>query len=117
MGSGVYLEPETFKFRSTSYVETQIIKEDAVDSELYPEYYRKMTDGVKNVSAEVPQPFCIGMITEIKEDLEKVVQIKVRKFYRPENTHKSVLLSYQQDLNLLYWSDEGNPEISDVAVN
>lgn len=39
--------------------------------------------------------------------LHKELKIKVNKFYRPENTHKGIMLSEQTDLNKLYWSDEG----------
>lgn len=101
MGSGVYLKPDTFKFRSSEKVEAS--KEDTVDPQLYPEHYRKRWD---NSEMEMLQPFCIGIIEEIQENPK--LSIKVRKFYRPENTHKGVILWYQQDLNLLYWSDEGN---------
>lgn len=107
VGSGVYLEPSVFKFRSGVLGETQ--KEgDTVDADVYPEYYRKAAS--EGGTVEKPQPFCVGLIEEIKSSGEgsKGLMIKVRKFYRPENTHKSVLLSYQLDLNLLYWSEEGN---------
>lgn len=81
------------------------MQEEKVDNELYPEYYRKTSDNVKGSNLETPDPFGIGLIEEIIESKE--LKIKVRKFYRPENTHKGILLAYQQDLNLLYWSDEG----------
>ena len=29
-------------------------------------------------------------------------------FYRPEDTHKGITSSYHCDLNMLYWSEEGN---------
>lgn len=102
----MYLEPDTFKFRTAPVADIKIKKEN-VDAELYPEYYRKTSDSMKGLGTETPHPFCIGLIQEIKENSEKELLIKVRKFYRPENTHKGMLLWYQQDLNVLYWSDEG----------
>lgn len=78
-----------------------------MDSELYPEHYRKTSDNVKGSNSETPEPFCIGLIEDIKESASNELKIKVRKFYRPENTHKGFLLAYQQDLNQLYWSEEG----------
>lgn len=79
-----------------------------MDDDLYPEHYRKTSDNIKGSNSETPEPFCIGLIEEIRESsASKELKIKVRKFYRPENTHKGSLLTYQHDLNLLYWSDEG----------
>lgn len=35
------------------------------------------------------------------------VSVRIAKFYRPENTHRGAMASYQADLNRLYWSEEG----------
>lgn len=35
------------------------------------------------------------------------VSVRVAKFYRPENTHRGAVASYQADMNRLYWSEEG----------
>jgi len=42
--------------------------------------------------------------------------LKVIKLYRPENTHKGISAAYQLDLNMLYWSDEGNLKIMNLMV-
>lgn len=106
VGSGVYLKPDTFKFTTATDLEAKVDNEQ-VDSEVYPEYYRKISESIKGSNSETPQPFCIGIIEEIKDNSKDKLVIKVRKFYRPENTHKERIHWYQQDLNLLYWSDEG----------
>lgn len=108
VGSGVYLEVDTFKFAYPMQIRQDDNSSD-VDEDVYPEYYRKSSiESLKGLNGEKPQPFCIGLIEEIKKsEQKKIPLIKVRKFYRPENTHKSMLLWYQQDLNMLYWSEEG----------
>ncbi len=35
------------------------------------------------------------------------VKLKVKKFYRPQNTHQDQKTVYQSNLNLLYWSEDG----------
>ena len=39
--------------------------------------------------------------------------VKVKKFYRPENTQRWETLSRSSDINKLYWSDEGNAKSYD----
>ena len=36
--------------------------------------------------------------------------------FRPENTHKGITASYQLDLNLLYWSEEGKMILPIIAL-
>lgn len=105
VGSGVFLDPDSFKFPTAPKVEPEIKKTEKIDESLYPEYYRKNLESIKGSNLETPNPFCIGLIEEIL-DSKSDLKIKVRKFYRPENTHKGMLLAYYQDLNLLYWSFE-----------
>ncbi|KAK4878394.1 hypothetical protein RN001_010900 [Aquatica leii] len=106
VGSGVFLEPETFFFKPEATVKEEPFEqqENAIDHNLYPEYYRKRSENLKGSNLETPDPFCIGLIEDIQ--LSKNVEIKVRKFYRPENTREGAFLSYRKDLNLVYWSDE-----------
>lgn len=59
-------------------------------------------------SKDIPEPFLIGLIKEISKFDKNTIMVTVRKFYRPEDTRIGVFLSYEQNLNLLYWSDEGN---------
>lgn len=83
---------------------------------MYPEFHRKYSDYVKGSNEETPEPFCIGYITSIfTRSKDKSVLLcasdiflRVTKLYRPENTHKGISAAYQLDLNMLYWSDEGN---------
>lgn len=105
VGMAVYLTPESFKFKTEPFFE-HLKNEHNVDNDLYPEYYRKTSDAIKGSNSDTPEPFCIGLIEEIREAPLNEIKIKVRKLYRPENTHKGVFLAYQQDLNLLYWSEE-----------
>ncbi|KAB0791577.1 hypothetical protein PPYR_03377 [Photinus pyralis] len=107
VGSGVFLEPDTFIFKSdvTDIDDSFAQKENSVDEVMYPEYYRKPAENGRGTNAETPDPFCIGLIEDISE-LKNAVQIRVRKFYRPENTQEGHFLSYRKDLNLVYWSHE-----------
>lgn len=76
-----------------------------MEKDLYPEYYRKNADSVKGSNLETPEPFHLGLIEEII-DSSSELQVKVRKLYRPENTHLGMTKSYHYDLNMLYWSEE-----------
>lgn len=84
-----------------------------MDEEIYPEFYRKSSDHVKGSNENTPKPFCIGYIAGIiSRSRDKVVLasdicLRIKKMYRPENTHKDTLLTQQIDLNMVYWSDEG----------
>jgi DNA (cytosine-5)-methyltransferase 1 len=84
-----------------------------VDEDTYPEFYRKSSDHVKGSNMETPEPFCVGHIKTIfartNDDLvpSRDIWIRVNKFYRPENTHRGPTLGQQMDLNMLYWSEEG----------
>lgn len=74
-----------------------------LQGELHPEYYRKSFENIKGSNVETPEPFSIGLIDEIINGSV----IRVRKFYRPENTHRGKsVMTYQSDLNLIYWSEE-----------
>lgn len=53
----------------------------------------------------MPAPFDIGYITEIFTTDK--LYVKVKKLYRPENTHRNEVLLKQNDMNMLYWSNEG----------
>lgn len=44
------------------------------------------------------------------------VMVKVAKFYRPENTHRGIGASFQADLNLIYWSEEGELNLKCLAI-
>lgn len=115
VGNAVYLAPGSFKFKySSNLSDLPKSKKEQVDEDMYPEFYRKSSDHVKGSNYDTPEPFNIGYINAIyATTTDKLVSsndiwIKVTKLYRPENTHKGASLVQQVDLNLLYWSDEGN---------
>ncbi|KAI5727206.1 hypothetical protein M8J76_016131 [Diaphorina citri] len=119
--SCVYVNPDCFKFKSKPQSAVQNNKRPVEDEELYPEAYRKLSDYMKGSNAYTPAPFGIGYIVAIfkKKGKKNVsasdVFLTVKKFYRPENTHRSVEFTYQLDLNKLYWSDEEEQvSLSDV---
>ncbi|XP_054983670.1 DNA (cytosine-5)-methyltransferase 1 isoform X3 [Sorex araneus] len=113
VGDGVYLLPEAFTFNIKLSSPVKRPRKEAVDEDLYPEHYRKYSDYIKGSNLDAPEPFRIGRIKEIfcakkvnGKANEADIKLRVHKFYRPENTHKSTPASYHADINLLYWSDE-----------
>lgn len=80
---------------------------------MYPEHYRKSSEHVKGSNVTTPEPFCIGFISSIvTRSRDKLIAsgdicLRVKKMYRPENTHRDAGLSHQLDLNQIYWTDEG----------
>lgn len=109
----VYVDPDCFKFKAKKEEPTsQNNKRPLDDDETYPETYRKLSDYTKGSNSNTPAPFGIGYILAISKKKGKKnlsandVFLKLRKFYRPENTHRSIEFTYQLDLNKLYWSDE-----------
>ncbi|XP_023572897.1 DNA (cytosine-5)-methyltransferase 1 isoform X2 [Octodon degus] len=113
VGDGVYLPPEAFAFNIRLSSPLKRPRKEPVDEELYPEHYRKYSDYIKGSNLDAPEPYRIGRIKEIfcpkktnGKPNEAEIKIKLNKFYRPENTHKSTSASYHADINLLYWSDE-----------
>ncbi|XP_067015919.1 DNA (cytosine-5)-methyltransferase 1-like [Acropora muricata] len=113
-GDCVFLEPDAFSFNvKPKESKKGFKKDDMVDEEKYPEYYRKPLEYVKGSNYDVPESFKIGRIINIftKSSSGKLIKdldimLTVGKFYRPENTHKGSSFAYQADLNLLYWSKE-----------
>nr|XP_031545452.1 DNA (cytosine-5)-methyltransferase 1 isoform X2 [Vicugna pacos] len=113
VGDGVYLPPEAFTFNIKLSSPVKRPRKEPVDEDLYPEHYRKYSDYIKGSNLDAPEPYRIGRIKEIfcikksnGRPNETDIKIKLNKFYRPENTHKSTPASYHADINLLYWSDE-----------
>uniref|UniRef100_T1J9Z9 DNA (cytosine-5)-methyltransferase n=1 Tax=Strigamia maritima TaxID=126957 RepID=T1J9Z9_STRMM len=111
VGSQVFISPDAFKFKAKIRVvpDKNVIEE--VDEERYPEYYRKTKDRGENI--DLQEPFKIGYVEKIycaasKNGLVNSSDVKlvVKKFYRPENTHRGIDASLYADFNLLYWSDE-----------
>eukprot|EP00111_Clytia_hemisphaerica_P007316 TCONS_00021299-protein len=112
VGDCVYIHPDTFKFKKKVKNDVSKYKRDLdYDEEKYPELYRKSNDYIKGNNANIASPYRIGCIMEIKQSKgsygeDKNILIKVRKYYRPENTHLGMKGTHNTDLNLLYWSNE-----------
>jgi DNA (cytosine-5)-methyltransferase 1 len=117
VGDSLYLTPGTYEFPVKKTVSPPIVKtkkDENYDENEYPEKYRKVSDYIKGSNSDAPEPFQIAQLCEIYTkssvskliDDEKTVYVKVRMYYRPQNTHKEVSATEQVDLNLLYWSDE-----------
>ncbi|XP_001607336.1 DNA (cytosine-5)-methyltransferase 1 [Nasonia vitripennis] len=107
VGSCVYLKPKSLYFQFPMLLDHakssgKISKK--IDEEKYPELYRKAEDAVIDSKFDMPAPFDIGYITEIFTTDK--LYIKVKKLYRPENTHRNEVLIKQNDMNMLYWSNE-----------
>ncbi|XP_077510414.1 DNA (cytosine-5)-methyltransferase PliMCI-like [Amblyomma americanum] len=113
IGECVFLEPDAFQFdfKATKGKNKASTKKEDVDEDMYPEYYRKRSEYIKGSNADVPEPFKIGKIISIYRKMNSgdnsnrpdAFKLKVKKFYRSENTHKS---SHDADLCLLYYSEE-----------
>uniref|UniRef100_A0A8C3PXV1 DNA (cytosine-5)-methyltransferase n=1 Tax=Chrysolophus pictus TaxID=9089 RepID=A0A8C3PXV1_CHRPC len=113
VGDGVYLLPEAFSFSMKPASPAKRPKKEAVDEDLHPEHYRKYSEYIKGSNLDAPDPFRVGRIKEIfchirsnGKPNEADIKLRIWKFYRPENTHKSMKATYHADINLLYWSDE-----------
>ncbi|KFO57517.1 DNA (cytosine-5)-methyltransferase 1, partial [Corvus brachyrhynchos] len=113
VGDGVYLLPDAFSFSVKPASPAKRPKKEAVDEELHPEHYRKYSEYIKGSNLDAPDPYRVGRIKSIFCSLrsngkpnEADIKLNICKFYRPENTHKSMKASYHADINLLYWSDE-----------
>lgn len=103
-GTAVYLRPKTFEFKTSPIVApTNSRSYNAIDENIYTEFYRKKNDSEENTDAF--EPFEIGYIQEIF-GAQGTIELNVQKLYRPENTHKGITLSQQLDLNLVFWSQE-----------
>lgn len=113
VGSAVFLYPSAFKFKyKQTYQEAEKPKKEVVNEDMYPEFYRKVSEKAKYSNTDTPEPFHIGYINAIYASTTDLIvspsdiYIKINKLYRPENTHRDVTLMEQADLNMVYWSDE-----------
>lgn len=122
VGSAVFLHPGALKFKHVqTFQEVQRPKKEIVDEDVYPEFYRKEAQRT-NSNLDTPEPFHIGYINTIYArgtDLivsPSDIYIKVNKMYRPENTHRNSTLMEQADINMVYWSDEGESHLLDMYI-
>ncbi|XP_057663832.1 DNA (cytosine-5)-methyltransferase PliMCI-like [Diorhabda carinulata] len=107
IGTGVFLHPDVYIFE---YIHKRSNENngdicDLDSAELYPEYYRKNFEKVKGSNENTPNPFVIGSIEDIF-DSKNDINIKVRIFFRPENTFGMLSSAFTKDINYLYYSDE-----------
>lgn len=111
-GSCVFLAPETFPFKyNYKSFETKAAEQPKVDESIHTEFYRKNNKTkYSNSNKDTPNPYDVGHILSIeyKPSDPSTLRIKVVKLYRPENTHVGQSLINKANLNLLYWSNEGN---------
>jgi len=111
-GDFIYCFPEAFSFKAQPRPREKFKRRENVDEEVYTEYYRKSNDFIKGSNVDAPEPFRIGQILSIFKKKNAFGQdsgeifVRIRKFYRPENTHKGFQATTHSDLNLLYWSFE-----------
>ena len=111
VGDSIYLPTTCFGFSTkaaASKKKTSVRSVHGVDENEYPEYYRK-GGHIKGSNEEVAEPFRIARILTIfvrRLGKRNDIKLKVNKFFRPENTHKTLKSTYYSDLNLLFWSDE-----------
>lgn len=124
VGSAVYLTPGTFDFEYSSTKRTsKAVKYQVLDENLYTEFYRNRNGSAKDSTCDTPDPFDVGCITSIFSTSNSKLlasinlSIRVKKLYRPENTHEGEPLKYRSDLNKLYWSEEGNTIFSYIILN
>ncbi|XP_065647414.1 DNA (cytosine-5)-methyltransferase PliMCI isoform X3 [Hydra vulgaris] len=111
LGDCVYLDPDAFTFKIKQKSEPPKSKSVVKDEDEYPELYRKSNDYIKGSNINIAEPFRIGKIISIIKKTDnyggmKSIMLKVRKFYRPENTHKGMSGTMNCDLNMVYWSNE-----------
>ncbi|KFV19038.1 DNA (cytosine-5)-methyltransferase 1, partial [Tauraco erythrolophus] len=107
VGDGVYLLPEAFSFRlvlGRGFLGCSWVKGSV---RVVNPTCKRSTHRFQKLSLEIkgaPNP-SLHLPVNGKPN-EADIKLRICKFYRPENTHKSMKASYHADINLLYWSDE-----------
>merc|ERR1719239_821847 len=95
------IEDETLRF-VVPKKEPQEFKKKKKDPALYPEDWRK-PDIYKGDHVETFDPFQVVRLEEVRE---KDGYVRVRKLYRPHDTHMSVREARGKPYTYLYWSEE-----------
>ncbi|KAJ8981449.1 hypothetical protein NQ317_000124 [Molorchus minor] len=90
IGSAIFLEPGQTKFSPEPSIE---------------KYIEKKIDINKGSNLDTPEPFTIGLIEDIKNQ-KNDIKIRVRMFYRPEDTREAHFSAYVKDINYLYWTQD-----------
>ena len=122
IGDAVLLDPSAYGFKTEPALEeTQVnnafgLKD--INDEKYPEFYRINFDKkFKGSNDDTSEPFRVARIVSIKVKntlyhsegqamAPTSVSAVIRKYYRPENTHRGKAALHQASLNLLYWSED-----------
>eukprot|EP00095_Tigriopus_kingsejongensis_P009171 maker-scaffold145_size311916-snap-gene-0.17 protein:Tk09171 transcript:maker-scaffold145_size311916-snap-gene-0.17-mRNA-1 annotation:"dna (cytosine-5)-methyltransferase -like" len=111
IGDACFVKPEAFEmpdFIVKSKDQTVPKAKQKRDPTKYPEYYRFKGLHVKGSTDLTPEPFRICVIESIhpKHSSGRAFGLRVRKIYRPENTHFGERLSHASDINYVLYSDE-----------
>ena len=115
VGDSVYVDPKSSSFvlpkKSPKRKPDTLDDERAKDPDRYPELYRK-NKHIKGSNDKAPPPYSVGRVMEIKKAGDGLT-LRLRKLYRPENTHLCMNLDpnpvaqpYSLSMRLLYWSDD-----------
>ena len=100
-GDFIMIEDETLRFVMPKK-EPQEFRKKKKDPALYPEDWRK-PDIYKGDHVETFDPFQVVRLEEVRE---KDGYVRVRKLYRPHDTHMSVREARGKPYTYLYWSEE-----------
>lgn len=95
-----------YLYLKLSWFVLPIQKENHVDENVYPEFYRK-SENIKGSNNTTPQPFIVGIVENIENSSKNGIKIKARLFCRAENTINSGKLAHIKDLNYLYYTEVG----------
>ncbi len=111
VGDCVYLQSGTFYFRCNPLNEEpgwmKELEERRKDKMRYPELYRLKEGRRFKGSHDGNVPFDIGQVLVIRKTSDGIIKLKVRLFYRPENTHwGGGAFGTTQHPHRLYWSYE-----------
>ena len=100
-GDFIMIEDETLSY-TVPKKEPQEFKKKKKDPAVYPEDWRK-PDIYKGDHVETFDPFQVVRLEEVRE---KDGYVRVRKLYRPHDTHMSVREARGKPYTYLYWSEE-----------
>ena len=105
VGDCLYLEPGIIRRKiNTRRKEVVAELDENKDPVEFPEYYRKKGT-IKGCNNDTPDPFDIVIIQHFINEFGEI-KMRVRIFYRPENTHKGYTFAESKYLNELYYSEE-----------
>ena len=103
VGQLLMITDSTIPFKILAKVPKSYPKAE-VDSKMYPEHWRKPAE-YKGDHVDTWQPFQIVRLEQVVKT-RKEFFIRVRKLYRPHDTHLSHEEARTKPYSLLYWSEE-----------